>query len=92
MLAIPAKRFERNLVTFLTEHEANVLLAACDRTTWTGRRDHTMLVLAIQTGLRISELTALTISLQVTKPGRYLGPRLRHGLPRHAVIMPTLQP
>jgi len=46
VLAIPAKRFERNLVTFLTEHEANVLLAACDRTTWTGRRDHTMLVLA----------------------------------------------
>jgi len=49
-------------VTFLTEHEANVLLTACDRTTWTGRRDHAMLALAIQTGLRISELTALTIS------------------------------
>jgi len=62
VLAIPAKRFERNLVTFLTEPEADTLLAACDRTTWTGRRDHTLLVLAIQTGLRISELTALTIS------------------------------
>ena len=60
VLAIPAKRFERNLVTFLTEAEAAALLAACDRTTWTGRRDHTMLVLAIQTGLRISELTGLT--------------------------------
>jgi integrase/recombinase XerD len=62
VLAIPAKRFERSLVTFLTEPEADALLAACDRTTSTGRRDHTMLVLAIQTGLRISELTALTLS------------------------------
>ena len=62
VLAIPAKRFERNLVTFLTEPEADALLAACNRTTWTGRRDHTLLLLAIQTGLRISELTALTLS------------------------------
>jgi site-specific recombinase XerD len=62
VLAIPAKRFERNLVTFLTESEADALLTACDRTTWTGRRDHALLLLAIQTGLRISELTALTIA------------------------------
>ncbi len=61
VLAIPAKRFERNLVTFLTEAEADALLAACDRTSWAGRRDHTLLLLAIQTGLRISELTALTL-------------------------------
>lgn len=60
VLAIPPKKFERNLVTFLTEEEADALVAACDRTTWTGRRDHAMLVLAIQTGLRISELLALT--------------------------------
>jgi site-specific recombinase XerD len=60
VLAIPAKRFERNLVTYLTEEEVDALLAACDRTTWTGRRDFVMLVLAIQTGLRVSEVTALT--------------------------------
>ena len=60
VLAIPAKRFESNLVTFLSEEEVVALLASCDRTTWTGRRDHTMLVLAIQTGLRISELVGLT--------------------------------
>ncbi len=60
VLAIPAKRFERNLVTYLTEVEVDVLLATCDQTTWTGRRDHAMLVVAIQTGLRISELAALT--------------------------------
>jgi len=60
VLAIPSKRFERNLVTFLTEAEVDAFLAACDRATWTGRRDHALLVLAVQTGLRISELTALT--------------------------------
>ncbi len=60
VLAIPPKRFERDLVTFLTEQEVDAMLAACDRTTWTGRRDHALLVLAVQTGLRISELAGLT--------------------------------
>jgi site-specific recombinase XerD len=60
VLAIPPKRAERNLVTYLTEPEVDALLAACDQSTWTGRRDHAMFALAIQTGLRISELTALT--------------------------------
>jgi site-specific recombinase XerD len=60
VLAIPPKRFDRRLVTYLTEPEATALLAAPDTTTWTGRRDHALLVLAIQTGLRISEITALT--------------------------------
>jgi site-specific recombinase XerD len=59
VLAIPPKRFERNLVTYLTEQEVDAVLASCDRTTWTGRRDHAMLVLAVQTGLRISELVGL---------------------------------
>jgi integrase/recombinase XerD len=56
VLAIPPKRFERRLVTFLTEPEVEALLAAPDRSTWTGRRDHTWLALAVQTGLRASEL------------------------------------
>ncbi|MBV9414331.1 MAG: tyrosine-type recombinase/integrase [Solirubrobacterales bacterium] len=60
MLAIPHKRTERNLVTYLTEPEVDALLEACDQTTWTGRRDYAMFVLTIQTGLRISELAALT--------------------------------
>jgi site-specific recombinase XerD len=62
VLAIPAKRFERNLVTYLTDEEVDALLAACDTTTWTGRRDHAMVVLAVQTGLRISELAGLTVA------------------------------
>lgn len=62
VLAIPAKRCNRNLVTWLTQEEVSALLAAPDRNTWAGRRDHAMLTLAAQTGLRISELTGLTIA------------------------------
>ncbi|MGH9186623.1 MAG: tyrosine-type recombinase/integrase [Acidimicrobiales bacterium] len=60
VLAIPAKRTQRNLVTYLTEPEVAALLDACDRERWTGRRDHAMFALTIQAGLRISELAALT--------------------------------
>jgi integrase/recombinase XerD len=60
VLAIPPKRSERNLLTYLSEPEVDALLAACDQATWTGRRDHAMLALTIQTGLRISELISLT--------------------------------
>jgi integrase/recombinase XerD len=59
VLAIPHKRTERNLLTYLTEPEVDALLAACDQATWTGRRDHAMFALTIQTGLRISELISL---------------------------------
>ena len=62
VLAIPTKRCQRNVVNWLSEDEVDALLAACDRSTWTGRRDHALLVLAAQTGLRISELTGLTIA------------------------------
>jgi integrase/recombinase XerD len=60
VLAIAPKRFQRALVTFLTEAEIDALLAAPDRSTWTGRRDHVMMLLAAQTGLRASELIGLT--------------------------------
>ena len=59
VLAIPAKRVDRQLVSFLTQDEVNALLAAPDRRTWVGRRDHALLVVAIQTGLRVSEVAAL---------------------------------
>lgn len=59
VLAIPPKRFARNLVTYLAEPEIDALLAAPDRTSWTGRRDHALLLVAIQTGLRVSELIGL---------------------------------
>jgi integrase/recombinase XerD len=60
VLAIPGKRRDRTVLTYLTPDEADALLAACDQSTRTGRRDHAMLALAIQAGLRVSELTSLT--------------------------------
>jgi site-specific recombinase XerD len=60
VLAIPPKRVERALVTFLSRAELEALLAAPDRATTSGRRDHVLLLLAAQTGLRLSELTGLT--------------------------------
>jgi integrase/recombinase XerD len=62
VLAIPPKIFTRALITYLTEDEITALLAAPDRNTWTGRRDHALLMLACQTGLRATELTRLTCS------------------------------
>lgn len=59
VLAIPQKSCERNEVSFLDPDEVAALLAAPDRTTRIGRRDHALLVLAVQTGLRVSELLAL---------------------------------
>jgi integrase/recombinase XerD len=59
VLAIPPKRFDRALIDYLTDEEIDALLAAPDTTTWTGRRDHAWFTLAIQTGLRLSELIGL---------------------------------
>jgi integrase/recombinase XerD len=60
VLAIPAKRSDHTVITYLTDIEAQDLLNAPDQTTRTGRRDHAILQLAIQTGLRASELISLT--------------------------------
>lgn len=59
VLAIPSKRHDKRQVHFLTRPEIEALLAAPDRTTWFGRRDHTLSLLAVQTGLRLSELINL---------------------------------
>jgi integrase/recombinase XerD len=57
---MPPKRSDRTLITYLAEPEIDALLAAPDSSTWVGRRDHALLLLAIQTGLRASELIGLT--------------------------------
>ena len=72
VLAITPKRYQRNLVTYLTGEETDALAAACDKTTWTGRRDHALLVLAAQTGLRVSELTGLTVGDVVLGAGAHV--------------------
>jgi len=59
VLAIPAKKFDRALVAFLSRAEVDALLAAPDQRAWSGRRDHALMLLAVQTGLRLSELIGL---------------------------------
>ena len=59
VLAIPSKRFTRTIVQFLTRAEVDGMLAAPDQGTWSGRRDHAFILLAVQTGLRLSEMTGL---------------------------------
>lgn len=60
VLQIGPKRHERALVTYLTEPELDALIDAPDRASWTGRRDHAIIMLLAQTGLRASELTGLS--------------------------------
>jgi integrase/recombinase XerD len=62
VLAIPPKRCDHALITYLTDEETDALLTAPNPNTWTGRRDRALLLLAIQTGLRISELTGLNVA------------------------------
>ena len=59
VLSIPEKRYQSTLISYLTKLEIDALLAAPDRSTPTGRRDHALLLLAVQTGLRASELASL---------------------------------
>ncbi len=59
VLAIPTKRFTRRQIAFLTRPEIEALLATPDQRTWFGRRDYALLLVFVQTGLRLSELTAL---------------------------------
>jgi site-specific recombinase XerD len=72
VLAIPQKRFDRNLVAFLAPAESNAFIAAPDRTTWIGRRDHALLVVAIETGLRVSELVNLKCEDVVLQTGPHV--------------------
>lgn len=60
VLAIPSKRHTRAVISFLTKAEVDAILAAPNKNHWTGRRDYALLLLAVQTGLRLSELTSLT--------------------------------
>jgi site-specific recombinase XerD len=59
VLSIPSKRFTRTLVRFLSRSEVDALLGAPDRRTWFGRRDHAFILMAVQTGLRLSEMTTV---------------------------------
>jgi site-specific recombinase XerD len=89
VLAIPQKRFDKAIVSFLTQPEIDALFAAPDRTTWEGRRDHALLVVAIQTGLRVSELLGLNCGNLQLGPGAHL---LCHGKGRKERATPLTAP
>lgn len=72
VLAIPTKRYDRGVVSFLAAYEVDALLAAPDHSTWIGRRDHALLLLTIQTGLRVSELTRVTCGDVELGPGAHV--------------------
>lgn len=72
VLAIPSKRYEKKIVEFLDRPEIDSLLEVPNRKTWIGCRDHALLMLMIQTGIRVSELTSLCYQDVVFGPGAYI--------------------
>ena len=69
IMAIPTKRHQRNDLTYLTKPEIEALVQAPDQATWLGRRDHTLLLTMITTGVRISELVVIKLSDVNLTPG-----------------------
>lgn len=94
VLAIPAKRFDKPTITFLTAEQIDALVAAPDLTRWEGRRDRALLLTAVQTGLRVAELVGLNCADIALGPGAAvscLGKGRRHRAvplttPTHAVL------
>jgi integrase/recombinase XerD len=83
VMAIPSKRYEQNSVTYLNLDEAKALIAAPDRATWLGRRDHALMLTAVLTGVRVTELVTLRVGnvslatgahIKLTGKGRKGGP------------------
>jgi integrase len=72
VLAIPYKRLTRRLVTYLTRSEVQAVLDSVDKSTWIGRRNHAMFLVAVQTGLRLSELTGLRQKDAVLEAGAHV--------------------
>lgn len=72
VLDIPQKRHDKAIVAFLTHDEAQALLAAPDPAHWEGRRDRALLALAVQTGLRLTELTNLNCGDVILSAGAHL--------------------
>jgi integrase/recombinase XerD len=72
ILAIPNKRYERRPIEFLSREEVDALLAVTNPSTWIGRRDRTLLLVAAQTGLRVSELTRLNCQDVVLGTGAHV--------------------
>lgn len=95
VLAIPPKRFDKRTVMFLNSSEVDALLAAPDQQRWEGRRDRALLLLAVQTGLRVSELTGLNcadVTLGANPSVRCEGKgRKQRAVPLHPAVQAVLQ-
>ncbi|TFB75007.1 integrase [Cryobacterium glaciale] len=95
VLSIPQKRFDRGIVEFLNREEVEAILSVPDRDTWLGRRNHALLTLAVQTGLRVAELTSLRrndIDLSTGPHVRCLGKgRKRRSTPLTSGTVATLR-
>jgi integrase/recombinase XerD len=86
VLAIPPKNHDQTILSYLTTPEIDALLASPARTTWTGRRDHLLMLLMITTGVRVSELTSLTrADVHTDKPAAHIA---SHGKGRKDRITP----
>lgn len=86
VLAIPTKNTQRTTITYLTDIEVEALLTAPDRSTWTGRRDHLLILTMIATGLRVSEITSVTrADISSDHPGAHIS---CHGKGRKDRITP----
>lgn len=72
ILAMPSKRYDRRAIAFLDKAEMEALVAAPDRSTWAGRRDYALLILALQTGLRASEIVSLAVRDLVVDTGAHV--------------------
>ena len=72
VLAVPSKRYEKKIVGFLERAEIDSLLEVPNRKTWIGRRDHALLMLMVQTGIRISELTGFCCQDVVLGSGAHI--------------------
>jgi site-specific recombinase XerD len=95
VLAIPTKRFDKTTISYLTEEEAAALIDAPDRQRWEGRRDRALLVVALQTGLRVSELIGLDCGDIVLGTGGHLRcegkGRKQRGVPLSASVQDVLR-
>lgn len=90
VLAIQPRKASQKVIAWLTEDEADALLASPDHTTWTGRRDHLLMLVMITSGPRVSEITALTwADITLDKPGARV---LWHGKGRKERINPLQAP
>src|SRR5215468_9058777 len=72
VLAMPSKRYEKRTIDYLTRAEIEAVIGAADQATRSGRRDRMLLLFAIQTGLRVSELINLTCGDVVLGAGAYV--------------------